>query len=167
MVCLLPSLVTLLQELCTKLSKLIEALNPQDQLKNPYVILGFNVCAANDHDTALFHRTSSIKSIIRLRQGNPGKLPRPEKNFEEKMNESERQIVSQMSKCAAVGDAEAVEAAISEFLRTTRTDEIIFNCSIFDHEARLRSYEITSQVMNRIRRTKSKIDPEEALSVYA
>ena len=140
---------------------------PSDQLEKPYSILGFNICAADDHDTAVFHRTSSIKSIIRLRQGNPGKLPRPEKNFEEKLNESQRQVVSQMSKCSAVGDAENVEAAISEFLQATSADEIIFNCSIFDHEARLRSYEITSQVMNGIRREGRKNDRKEARSLYS
>ena len=55
-----------------------------------------------------------------------------------------------------VGDAEDLEAVISEFLEATQADEIIFNCSIFDHEARLRSYEITSQVMQRIRLAESK-----------
>ena len=140
---------------------------PSDQLKKPYSILGFNICAADDHETALFHRTSSIKSIIRLRQGNPGKLPRPEKNFEERLNASERQIVSQISKCSAVGDAEDVEAAISEFSQATGADEIIFNCSIFNHEARLRSYEITGQIMSRIRRAESKNGRETALSANA
>ncbi len=140
---------------------------PSDQLEKPYSILGFNICAADDHDTAVFHRSSSIKSIIRLRQGNPGKLPRPEKNFEEKLNQSQRQVVSQMSKCSAFGDAENVEAAISEFLQATSADEIIFNCSIFDHEARLRSYEITSQVMNGMRREGSKNDRKEARSLHS
>ncbi len=133
-----------------------DSFKPSDQLEKPYVILGFNVCVADNRDIAIFHRSSSIKSIIRLRLGNPGKLPRPEKNLELKLNESERQIVSQMSKCSAVGDAEDLEAVISEFLEATQADEIIFNCSIFDHEARLRSYEITSQVMQRIRLAESK-----------
>ena len=130
---------------------------PSDQLKNPYVILGFNVCAADDYDTALFHRSSSIKSIINLRLGNPGKLPRPEKNLEGRLNESERHIVTQMSKCSAVGDAEDLEAEIFRFLETTQADEIIFNCSIFDHEARLKSFEITGQVMDRIRLSENKL----------
>jgi len=130
---------------------------PSDQLKTPYVILGFNVCAADDYDTALFHRSSSIKSIINLRLGNPGKLPRPEKNLEGRLNESERHIVTQMSKCSAVGDAEDLEAEIFRFLETTQADEIIFNCSIFDHEARLKSFEITGQVMDRIRLSENKL----------
>ena len=140
---------------------------PSDQLKEPYVILGFNVCVADDHETALFHRSSSIKSIIRLRLGNPGKLPKPEKDIDRKLNESERQIVSQMSKCSAVGDAEDFEAAISGFLEDTQAEEIIFNCSIFDHEARLRSYEITSQVMGRMRPTESKLENARTRSANA
>ena len=55
-------------------------------------------------------------------------------------------MLDQMARCAAVGTPEMVEQQIRQFVDDTQVDELIVVCSIFDHAARLRSYEITAEV---------------------
>jgi luciferase family oxidoreductase group 1 len=130
-----------------------------DQIERPYILLGFNICAADDEETATFLRTSSIKSLINLRRGSPGKLPPPEYNFEKNLTDPEREMAQSMGKCSAVGDTITVKKEISDFLDRTKANELILNCSIFDHEARLRSYEIASEVMTEINAKRSEEIP--------
>jgi len=46
----------------------------------------------------------------------------------------------------AVGAPEAVKQGLAAFIKQTRTDEIMMTGNIFDHAARLRSFEIAAQV---------------------
>ena len=55
-----------------------------------------------------------------------------------------------MARCAAVGNADMIEDQIKKFLQETEADELIIASSIFDHEARLHSYELTAEVAGRI-----------------
>lgn len=126
---------------------------PSEQLSQPHVMLGYNVCAAETEEEAQLLRTSSLQSFVNLRRGVPGKLPRPIENFEDSLSASEQQMLAAMSRAAAVGTSESVETQIRDFLGETQADELIVVCSIFDHQARLRSYEITSEVACRINQT--------------
>lgn len=126
---------------------------PSEQLDRPYVMLGYNVCAADSEEEANFLRTSSLQSFVNLRRGSPGKLPPPVSDYEESLSPAERTMLDHMSRCAAVGTPEQVEAQIRAFIEETRADELIVVCSIYDHAARLRSYEITAEVAQKLRAT--------------
>jgi hypothetical protein len=43
-----------------------------------------------------------------------------------------------------------IEDQIKKFLKETEADELIIASSIFDHKARLHSYELTAEVAGRI-----------------
>ena len=60
-----------------------EKFEPSDQLQEPYVMLGYNVCAAESEAEAALLRTSSLQSFVNLRRGVPGKLPPPVAGYEE------------------------------------------------------------------------------------
>lgn len=123
---------------------------PSEQLQQPHIMLGYNVCAADTSEEADFLRTSSLQSFVNLRRGAPGKLPPPIADFESTLSQAEQGMLNEMSRCAAVGTTDMVEEQIRSFIAETGVDELIVVCSIFDHEARLRSYEITAEVANRI-----------------
>ena len=53
---------------------------------------------------------------------------------------------------AVVGGAETVERKLVEFLRNTQADELIFTSDVYDHAARLRSFEIAATVMKDVSR---------------
>ncbi|MBM29279.1 MAG: alkane 1-monooxygenase [Gammaproteobacteria bacterium] len=122
-----------------------------ETLSDPYVMLGFNVCAAPSEEEAIYLRTSAIKSFLRMRAGNPARLPPPEKGFEKTLSESENRMLSEMSKASVVGSAAAVHEGIDSFVKRTGADELIITCQIYEHEKRLQSYSIvadTSSVTN-------------------
>ena len=123
---------------------------PSEQLQKPRIMLGYNVCAADTAEQANFLRTSSLQSFVNLRRGAPGKLPPPMPGFESTLSDAEQGMLKEMSRCAAVGTGDMVEQQIRLFLDETGADELIIVCSIFDHEARLKSYEITSDIAKHI-----------------
>ncbi|MEX2366663.1 MAG: LLM class flavin-dependent oxidoreductase, partial [Pseudohongiellaceae bacterium] len=112
---------------------------PSDQLREPYIALGFNVCAAETDKEARYLRSSSWQALLRMRRGTPGQLPPPVENFEDSLSSSDLEILSQMQTCSAVGAPEAVQEGIEAFLQKTGANELIMVSSIFDHSARLRS----------------------------
>jgi len=116
------------------------AFRPSEQLAEPYVMLGFNVCAAETEEEAHYLRTSSLQAIIRLRRGMPGQLPPPVRNLT--LSAEDEAIVSQFSQCSAVGTKDQIAQSLGEFARRTGADELMIAGQIHDHEARIRSYDI-------------------------
>jgi luciferase family oxidoreductase group 1 len=119
---------------------------PSAQLERPYVMLGFNVCAADDDAEAQYLRTSSLQSLLRLRLGNPGRLPPPRRDFEASLGDAERNVLAEFRAASAVGSPETVRAALRDFIGRTGADELMIVTSVYDHAARLRSFEIVSQI---------------------
>ncbi len=123
-----------------------ERFEPSEQLSEPYVMLGYNICAANTDEEAALLRTSSLQSFVNLRRGVPGKLPPPVADYESRLSPEEQQMLKHLSRCAAVGSPATVNRQVANFIDETKVDELIVVCSIHDHEARLRSYEITADI---------------------
>ncbi len=115
---------------------------PSEQLDKPYVILGYNICAADTEAEAKYHRSSSLQAFLNLRFGNPGKLPPPVEGFECTLNAQQQQVLDQVSSASAVGTGEQVREQVQDFVAKTGADELIVVGQIYDHEARLHSYEI-------------------------
>jgi len=120
---------------------------PSAQLSNPYVMLGFQVYAADTLEEARFRATSMQQAFVSLRTGRPSQLPPPVEGYLERIGPQEAAILNQILACSAIGSAAVVQTAVSEFLARTRANELILVSQIFDHAARLRSYEIAAQVL--------------------
>jgi alkanesulfonate monooxygenase SsuD/methylene tetrahydromethanopterin reductase-like flavin-dependent oxidoreductase (luciferase family) len=60
--------------------------------------------------------------------------------------------ISEMLACSIVGSPETVQQGIASFVAATGADELMVTSQIFDHAARLRSYEITAQARERLGR---------------
>jgi luciferase family oxidoreductase group 1 len=118
---------------------------PSEQLQSPYVMLGYNICAAATEAEAKLLRTSSLQAFLNLRFGNPGKLPPPVAGFEDTLNAQQQQVLAQVSSASAIGTPEQVREQVAEFVDRTGADELIVVGQIYDHAARLRSYELAMQ----------------------
>ena len=71
--------------------------------------------------------------------------------FSELCSDYEKALLQQRIGASIIGDRKIVkEKAVQHFLNDTQANEIIINAQIYDHEARLRSYEIVSEVMKDI-----------------
>ena len=116
---------------------------PSEQLDAPYVILGFNVCAANTEDEAIFLRSSGLQALINLRSGKPGPLPPPTRDFEKNLCGAENELITQSRSASSTGSVSTIRKDVTQFLAQTSADELIITSQIFNHSARVRSYEIT------------------------
>ena len=66
---------------------------PSAQLAKPYVMLGFNVFAANTVDEARFRATSWQQAFVNLRSGRPMQLPPPLEGYLEGVGPHERALL--------------------------------------------------------------------------
>ncbi|MET0284481.1 MAG: LLM class flavin-dependent oxidoreductase [Polyangiales bacterium] len=117
---------------------------PSERLQKPYVMLGVNVVAADTTDEARLLRTSLLQAFVNLRRGRPGELPPPDANFEGTMNGAERAMVDSMLSCSVWGDADTVTEGLRAFQQRTGADELMLTAHVYDHRARLRTYEIAA-----------------------
>lgn len=124
---------------------------PSDVLQEPYVMLGVNVIAADTDERAQWLATSQHQQLISLRRNKPAKLqpPMEQKQLEESLTNAEKVAIqkSRSSSANIIGDPQTVKAGLERFIADTNADELIIHSQIFDHEARLRSYEIIAEMM--------------------
>jgi luciferase family oxidoreductase group 1 len=121
---------------------------PSKQLDRPYVMLGFNAFAAGTDEEAQRLATSVMQAFVALRTGNPGKLPPPLAGYADTLPPSGRAILDEVLRCSAIGAPATVRAAIEAFVARTGADELMVTSQIYDHAARLRSYEIVAEAMD-------------------
>src|SRR3954470_48781 len=119
---------------------------PSAALEKPYVIIGAGVFAAQTDDEANRLFTSAQLQFLSLIRGRPGKLPPPVDSIDELCSPAERAAIDERTRCGAIGSPETVERRFRELLERTQADEIIATGQIYDHAARLRSFEIAVDV---------------------
>ena len=118
---------------------------PSAQLDKPYVMLGFNVFAADTDEQAQLLASSMQQAFVNLRTGRPGRLQPPSPGYLERLGVPERDLLEQVLACTAIGAPATVAREIGAFIDRTGADELMITSQIFDHTARLRSYEITAE----------------------
>jgi luciferase family oxidoreductase group 1 len=133
--------------------------NPSEQLQRPYVMLGVNVFAAGTDAEAKRLFSSLQQAFVRLRLGRPGQLPPPVSGYSERLTEVERAIVNETLACSIVGSPETVRQGLETFGAETGADELMVTSQIFDHPARLRSFEITAQARDAVSGTGIALQP--------
>jgi luciferase family oxidoreductase group 1 len=119
---------------------------PSEQLDRPYAMLGFNVFAADTDEEAQFLATSMQQAFVNLRSGKPTALQPPVENYAETLDRSQRALLDHLLSCSAIGSPATVAAAIEAFIARTGADELMITSQIYDHAARLRSFEIAAEV---------------------
>lgn len=124
-----------------------ERFKPSEQLSEPYVMLGFNVVAADSDEEAQYLRSSAEQAMLNLRRGTPGQLPPPVRDFRASLSEMELRMLDDVARCAAVGTQAKVQAELQAFVDRTGANEVMVVAQIFNHDARLKSYELAAGVM--------------------
>ncbi|MBC3809997.1 LLM class flavin-dependent oxidoreductase [Undibacterium aquatile] len=119
---------------------------PSAYLAKPYVMLGFNVFAADTDDQAHLLASSAQQAFVNLRSGRPAKIPPPVENFMQQLGEGERALLNQILACSAIGSPATVTQQMRDFISRTGADELMIASNIFEHQARLHSYEIVATI---------------------
>ena len=115
---------------------------PSEFLQQPYVMLGVNVVAAATDAEARFLASSGRQSFASLRAGRPIQLPPPSKEWERAA--ADASDPTSATRVSFVGAPATVREQMEAFVERTQADELIVVSHIYDHGARLRSYELAA-----------------------
>ena len=119
---------------------------PSERLAEPYVMLGFNVFAADTDDEAAYRATSMQQAFVNIRSGRPSRLPPPKRHYYENAGPQERALLDSVLSCSAIGSPATVRAQLEAFIARTGADELMIASQTFDHAQRLQSFEIASAI---------------------
>jgi luciferase family oxidoreductase group 1 len=115
---------------------------PSAQLAAPYAMAGLSVIAAPTDEEARLLFTSQLQAFVNLRTGRPGRLPPPSPGYCERLDPGARSMIDHALSCAVVGSPETVAKGLKAFAERTRADELMVTGMVYDHAARVRSFEI-------------------------
>jgi luciferase family oxidoreductase group 1 len=114
-----------------------------EQLDRPYAMVGVNVIAADSGDEARRLATTQQMSFVEIFRGARGSLSKPPiDDIESYWTPMEKAQVSQMLARSIIGSPSAVRAGIDALVAETGADELIVVSDVYDHAARLRSFEL-------------------------
>ncbi|HMJ08926.1 MAG TPA: LLM class flavin-dependent oxidoreductase [Pyrinomonadaceae bacterium] len=119
---------------------------PSETLGKPYAMVALNVFAADTDAEAQRLATSQHQSFLNLIRGKPGKIQPPVDDMDLIWTPQEKAMVDARLGGSIIGDSKTVRRGIEEFVQRTAADELMVNAIIYDHDARLRSYEIVAEV---------------------
>jgi luciferase family oxidoreductase group 1 len=119
---------------------------PSAQLAEPYVMLGLNVFAADTDEEAALLASSMEQAFVALRTGAPGKLKPPLAGYRDTLPPPYRAMIDNVLSCSAIGSPGRVREQVEAFAARTGADELMVTSQIYDHQARLRSFEILAEV---------------------
>ncbi len=122
-----------------------ERFRPSEHLAKPHAMLGVNIFAADTDAEARLLYSSLQQAFLNLRRGRPGKLPPPVEDFDTRLDRAGRAMLADALACSVVGGPETVREGLRAFVASTGADELMVTAQIFDHDARIRSFEILAQ----------------------
>jgi luciferase family oxidoreductase group 1 len=123
---------------------------PSEANAAPHFMAGLNVVAAETDEEARRLFTTIQQGFAAIRRGRPGPYQPPVDDIEEFWTPSERAQAMHMLRYAVVGSPSTVRAGIEEFVELTGVDELMVVSAVFEHEARLRSYEIIAEAAREV-----------------
>jgi luciferase family oxidoreductase group 1 len=124
-----------------------ERFQPSAQLDAPYVMAAINVLCAPSDEEAQFLASSQDQSFVRLRSGDPGRLPAPVANYRETLGAPQRATLDHFRQVSAIGSPATVRAGLEAFQHRTGADELIVAGATFDPALRRRSLALTMDAL--------------------
>ena len=86
------------------------------------------------------------QAFVNLRSGRPTPLPPPLAGYESQLSPQAKAMLADVLAATAIGSADTVGRTLAAFIERTKPDELMLTSQIFDHSARLRSYEIAADI---------------------
>ena len=119
---------------------------PSAQLERPYAMAGVSVYAAPGDAEAKRLFTSAQQQFTNMVRNRRGKLQPPIDDIETYWTPQEKLHVNGMLRYAFAGSPETVRRDLEAFVAMTGVDELMVVSHIYEHAARLRSYELLSEI---------------------
>ncbi|WP_059170550.1 LLM class flavin-dependent oxidoreductase [Bacillus sp. FJAT-27445] len=127
-----------------------QSFQPSEVLKEPYSMAGINIIASETNEKAEFLATSMQQQFLSLLRNRPGKLQPPVENMEEVASPYELTLLEGRLGSTITGTKDKVKEKLHAFLDETGIEEVIINAQIYDHQERLKSFEIAAEIMKEL-----------------
>ena len=124
-----------------------ERFKPSAQLAEPYVMVGCSAIVADSEDEARKLFTSPQQQFVHRMRGGRVKLPPPIDDIETFWSPTEKAQAPSMLGCAFHGSTETIKEKLAPLIEATGADELMVTAAIWDHKARVRSYELLAQAV--------------------
>ncbi len=122
---------------------------PSAALDRPHAMAAMTVIAAETDTEAELIASSQDQSFVRLRSGDPGRLPPPIKDYREDLPDMARAMLDRMNVARAVGSPATVADKMNRFIQRTGADELILSGATYDPAARIHSLELVMEALAR------------------
>ncbi len=119
---------------------------PSEQMAKPHAMAGVNVVLADSDAEANYHFSSIQQRFTDMVRGKRGYLKPPIDVIESYWSREEKIHASRMLACSFVGSPDTVKRKLDAFVASTGVDELMVASALFDHQARLRSYELLAEL---------------------
>jgi luciferase family oxidoreductase group 1 len=123
---------------------------PSEVLDKPYAMIGLNIIAADTVEEAKRLATSQQQQFLNIIRGRTGQLSPPVENMDTLWEPHEKAHLQSMQTYSIIGDKTVLRDKLKFFLKETEADEFIVAAQIYDHQARLRSYELLAEVKSEL-----------------
>jgi luciferase family oxidoreductase group 1 len=123
-----------------------EGFESSEDFERPSAILAVSVICAETNEHAEDLASSMQLAWVRMRSGTPRPLPSPKEAMNYSYDPAERRLADVYRSMQVIGDPPAVRARIEELAQHTVADEVMVTTNVYDHDERLRSYELLAEV---------------------
>jgi luciferase family oxidoreductase group 1 len=120
---------------------------PSESLAKPYAMVGINIIAADTDEEAKRLATSQQQQFLNIVRGRPGLLKPPLDSMESLWSDQEKMFVHKSLSFSIVGSKETIREKLHLLQQQTEADEWIIAAQIYDHAARLKSYQIVAEIV--------------------
>ena len=119
---------------------------PSEQLSSPYAMVGVNIIAADSDDEARRLATTQQMSFTNIFRGNRGLSQPPIDDIESYWLPAEKAQAMRMLARSIIGSPRTVGAGVEALVAETGADELMIVSDIYDHAARLHSFQLIADV---------------------
>jgi luciferase family oxidoreductase group 1 len=124
---------------------------PSQYLNEPFVMACVNVIAADSDTSANYLATSFYQMALGIIRQRSYPLRPPVEDMSEIWTEAEAAAIQNMMAVSFVGDKETVRDGLTHLIRLTGINEVMITSNLYEHQARLRSFELAAKAMSEIR----------------
>ncbi len=117
-------------------------------LEKPYMMVGVPLVAAESDEEAARLATSPMQRHLKLIRREPIFIPPPVASMDDIWSAPERHLVQTRLAAAVIGGVETVRVKLARLLAETGADELMFTSDLYEHKARLRSFEIAADAVS-------------------
>jgi luciferase family oxidoreductase group 1 len=118
---------------------------PSQQLARPHAMMGVNIVAAETDAEARFLATTQQMSITNIFRGVRGLSKPPIADIDRYWSPMEKAQAQQWLSRSIYGSRATVTAGIEALIEETGADELMIVSDVFDHQKRLRSFELIAE----------------------